>query len=228
MSPTGISANRTPGTSTSSGPSSVAGAGVEPASFCAAASASACFAAPDLAAVFRAGAFVPGDAAPLAGRLGFSRSRKHPQPSLKPPCFQKSFQPAHSRPVISRSVAFPAAAAAAASSSMRTLAAVVGFFLASGKNRSTGREGAAPLPEALAGAELGMSAPRPRPRPRRLSLMDKSLQWKSPADPALASAIVENSNVQRFPLRLPSRRVHRWRTDRRSSQSAGNWVPPRS
>src|SRR5688500_7494581 len=50
----------------------------------------------------------------------------------------------------------------------------------SGKKRSTGRDGAAPFPEELAAAELGMSAPRPRPSPRRLSLMDKSLHWKSP------------------------------------------------
>jgi hypothetical protein len=53
----------------------------------------------------------------------------------------------------------------------------VTFFRPSGKKRSTGRDAAAPFPDALPVAELGMSAPRPRPKPRRFSLMGKSLQW---------------------------------------------------
>jgi len=50
---------------------------------------------------------------------------------------------------------------------------------ASGKNRSTGRDGAAPFP--CAAAELGMRAPRPLPRPLRFSLIDSSLRWNSRA-----------------------------------------------
>ena len=170
ISVTGISAKRTPGTSTSSTPWSLASGTAAVSS--AAGSPVTIFgadagAAPLVAEAFRAGAFFA-TAGVLAAAAVFASGTSDAAAGTELAA------------AASDSVAVSSSCAMTGSTAGDTSAPGV-RLRASGKNRSTGRDGADPLPDAA--AELGMSAPSPRPRPRRLSLMDKSLHWKSRASP---------------------------------------------
>src|SRR5919205_825967 len=193
MSVTGISANRTPGTSTSSTSST----GLSPDfAFRPAATAVEASSLASPATADEEGRSAPGFSASVSAAAGVARE------SLAGASFAVAgFASADlaEEDVAPSEAEVASASAGATAESLRPArrggpsprtdfsgsAAGTGsaVFRASGKKRSTGRDGAAPLPEAPAEAELGMSAPRPRPGPRRLSLMDDSLHRKSPAMP---------------------------------------------
>ncbi|NYD78027.1 hypothetical protein BJY19_001760 [Arthrobacter cupressi] len=172
MSPTGISAKRAPGTSTSSTSAVseaaaafagarrddlLAGAGDE--EFSAAAGAGE-----DLAALFAAPVFALEAGAAAEGAGAESAAAEAALEDVRAAGFLSA-----------TGLSWTAGLSAVVEGASEAGGAGAAFF-ASGKNRSTGRDAPAPFPATPAEAELGMSAPRPLPNPRRFSLMCLSLQ----------------------------------------------------